>query len=183
MTFSTGSELGFCSCGAFFPWLKLPSEKASSAVSLDDARRDHCLQLGTIFRSHPLPLVATRFHLVEGMCKLKTCTHNSNVPSPPLFVVTRFHLVEGMCKLKTCTHGLKTCTHKRLGGTAPFAQAVLPTDSAEEASRKTTPRIPHTYKRCGCEAAGLVFDAKPPPQSATIFSEESRPCRRPDTAL
>jgi len=23
-------------------------------------------------------LVATRFHLVEGKCKLKTCTHNSN---------------------------------------------------------------------------------------------------------
>ena len=27
MTLSTGSELGFCSFGALFPWLKLPSEK------------------------------------------------------------------------------------------------------------------------------------------------------------
>ena len=32
-------------------------------------------------------------------------------PTPPLFVATGGHRVEGMCKLKTCTHGLKTCTH------------------------------------------------------------------------
>ena len=34
--------------------------------------------------------MATKFHLVScRISKLKTCCHNSNFPSPPLFVVTR----------------------------------------------------------------------------------------------
>ena len=58
----------------------------------------------------PVCLVATRFHFVEGMCKLETRTHMGKLAPtwenshPPLFVATRFHLVEGKCKLKTRTH-------------------------------------------------------------------------------
>ena len=55
-------------------------------------------------------LVATRFHLVEGMCKLKTRTHMGKLaPTSP--VATRFHLVEGMCKLENSHPHGRTCTH------------------------------------------------------------------------
>ena len=61
----------------------------------------------------PVSLVATRFHLVEGMCKLETRTHNSKSPGafPSSFPcgdkVSSCHPVEGMCKLKTRTHNSK----------------------------------------------------------------------------
>ena len=37
--------------------------------------------------------VATRSHRVEGMCKLKTCTHKSKNLTPLFLGVTRFHRV------------------------------------------------------------------------------------------
>jgi len=76
--------------------------------------------------------VATRFHLVEGMCKLKTRTHGLKTRTHKKLgpgslslwrqdfivslVATRFHLVEGMCKLKTRTH-------KKLGARLSFPVA------------------------------------------------------------
>ena len=59
----------------------------------------------------PVSLVATRFHLVScRISKLKTCCHNSNFPSPPLFVATRFHLVGEVQVENSHPHG-KTCSH------------------------------------------------------------------------
>jgi len=52
-------------------------------------------------------LVATRFHLVEGMCKLKTRTHNSNTRTHDSNTCTH--------NSNTCTHNSNTCTHKRAG--------------------------------------------------------------------
>ena len=59
----------------------------------------------------------------------KTCSHNSNGPSPHLFVATRFHLVScRISKLKTCAHGLKTCTHnsKNPGSFPPSSPVLFP---------------------------------------------------------
>ena len=69
----------------------------------------------------PVCLVATRFHLVEGKCKLKTCTHKKArasllffyfllLLSPLLWrhdsivslVATRFHLVSCGDKISSC---------------------------------------------------------------------------------
>ena len=53
---------------------------------------------------HP-PLLWRRDFILSKKCKLKTCTHMGwEKLHPPLLVATRFHLVEGMCKLETRTH-------------------------------------------------------------------------------
>ena len=59
-----------------------------------------------------------------------------------LFVATRFHRVEGMCKLKTCTHKrascristFKTCCHKR------WLRAGFQTEPSVHPSRYSRPR-------------------------------------------
>ena len=66
-------------------------------------------------------LVVTKRHRVScgdkisscRSCKLKTCTHNSNVPTRPLFVATRFHRVGEVQVENSHPHG-KTCGHKNL---------------------------------------------------------------------
>ena len=45
---------------------------------------------------------------------------------PVALGATRLHLVEGMCKLKTCTHGLKTCTRKRASCRIQQVENLLP---------------------------------------------------------
>ena len=54
-------------------------------------------------------LVATRFHLVEGMCKLENSHPHGKTCTPPLFVATRFHRVGHVQVENLHPHG-KTCT-------------------------------------------------------------------------
>jgi len=78
----------------------------------------------------PVSLVATRFHLVEGMCKLKTCTHMGKCAATIqmslarnqlrirwLYVLWRqdFILSKASASWKTCSHMGKCAAHVSCG--------------------------------------------------------------------
>ena len=77
------------------------SERSWAAADVTEAMPDEITVSNSerVEDRKPVCLVATRFHRVEGMCKLKTRTHKRNLAptwenlQPPLFVATRFHLV------------------------------------------------------------------------------------------
>jgi len=79
-------------------------------------------------------------------------------PTPPLFVATGGHRVEGMCKLKTCTHGLKTCTHglKTCTHENVHPRKCAPTKGFERSSFRTDPSGTCS-SHCGRPVYGSTF--------------------------
>ena len=80
-------------------------------------------------RSRLPSLVATRFYLVEGMCKLKTRTHNSKRPGA---FPSSFPCGDKISSCLLSNQRFENSHPQKAWGRAQTAQAFLPRDSAEE---------------------------------------------------